>query len=80
MNDITEKTIQEIINEIKSGSSLDNKNNFLLLRNTFATLLTELYQNNVDKIKNSIVPIESDYQNLCVIFKLISNICINTYN
>lgn len=30
MNDITEKTIQEIINEIKSGSSLDNKNIFVV--------------------------------------------------
>ena len=79
MNNITEKTIQEIINEIKVVLVLITKI-FLLLRNTFATLLTELFQNNVDKIKNSIVPIESDYQNLCVIFKLISNICINTYN
>ena len=30
MNDITEKTIQEIINEIKSDSSLDNKNIFVV--------------------------------------------------
>ena len=30
MNDITEKTIQEIINEIKSGYSLDNKNIFVV--------------------------------------------------
>lgn len=43
-----------------------------------ATLLTELFQTNVDKIKNSLVPVDSDYQNLCVIFKLISNICINS--
>ena len=43
-----------------------------------APLLTELFQNTVNMIKQSLVPLDSDYQNLSLILQLIINLCHNS--
>ena len=43
-----------------------------------AALLTELFQNSVNMIKQSLIPLDSDYQNLSLIFILIRKLCDNS--